>query len=153
VSALLDLLLLYMLRAWFADRSADSPTGWPAALADPAVSAALRGMHAEPEAPWTVRGLGERAGLSRTVFAQRFTALVGKTPLAYLTWWRMSLAAGMLRETDAPLSAVARRCGYSSEFAFAKTFKREFGVAPGVFRRQSQQSTPVVPNGMGAAQR
>ena len=138
VSALLDLLLLYILRAWFDEQSTGSPAGWPAALADPAVSAALRAMHAEPEAPWTVRGLGGRAGLSRTVFAQRFTALVGRPPLAYLTWWRMTVAARLLRETDAPLSTVAGRCGYSSEFAFAKTFKREFGVAPGAFRRRPE---------------
>jgi AraC-like DNA-binding protein len=138
VSALLDLLLLYMLRAWFDEQSTGSPAGWPAALADPAVSAALHAMHAEPEAPWTVRGLSGRAGLSRTVFAQRFTALVGRPPLAYLTWWRMTVAARLLRETDAPLFTVAGRCGYSSEFAFAKTFKREFGVAPGAFRRRPE---------------
>jgi len=137
VSALLELLLLYMLRAWFDDQSTGSPTGWPAALADRAVSAALHAMHAEPAAPWTVRGLGARAGLSRTVFAQRFTALVGRPPLAYLTWWRMTMAAKLLRTTEAPLSTVARCCGYSSEFAFAKTFKREFGIAPGAFRRRS----------------
>jgi AraC-like DNA-binding protein len=141
VSALLELLLLYILRAWFDDQSAGSPTGWPAALADRAVSAALHAMHAEPAAPWTVRGLGARAGLSRTVFAQRFTALVGMPPLAYLTWWRMTMAAKLLRATDAPLSTVARRCGYSSEFAFAKTFKREFGVAPGTFRRHPEFDT------------
>ena len=69
VSALLDLLLLYMLRAWFEEMSAASPTGWPAALADPAVSAALEAMHAEPAAPWTVARLADRAGLLRTVFA------------------------------------------------------------------------------------
>jgi AraC-like DNA-binding protein len=142
VSALLDLLLLYMLRAWFDDRAAGSPTGWPAALADPAVSEALHAMHTEPEAQWTVRELGARARLSRTVFAQRFTATVGRPPLAYLTWWRMTMAASQLRNTDAPLSTVARRCGYSSEFAFAKTFKREFGVAPGSYRRQPDTGTP-----------
>jgi transcriptional regulator GlxA family with amidase domain len=138
VSALLELLLLYMLRAWFDDQSTRTPAGWPAALADRAVSAALHAMHAEPAAPWTVRELGARAGLSRTVFAQRFTALVGRPPLAYLTWWRMTMAAKLLRTTDTPLSAVARRCGYSSEFAFGKTFKREFGIAPGAFRRHSR---------------
>jgi AraC-like DNA-binding protein len=153
VSALLELLLLYMLRAWFDDQSTGSPTGWPAALADRAVSVALHAMHAEPAAPWTVRGLGARAGLSRTVFAQRFTALVGRPPLAYLTWWRMTMAAKLLRATDAPLSTVARRCGYSSEFAFAKTFKREFGVAPGTFRRRPEFGTSTsAPDGTVAAQ-
>ncbi|MCK9926585.1 AraC family transcriptional regulator [Frankia sp. Mgl5] len=140
VSALLDLLLLYMLRTWFDDQSTGSSTGWPAALTDPAISAALHAMHAQPEASWTVRELGARAGLSRTVFAQRFTTLVGRPPMAYLTWWRMTVAARLLRETDASLSSVARRCGYSSEFAFAKTFKREFGVAPGFFRRQPEDT-------------
>jgi AraC-like DNA-binding protein len=122
---------------------AGSSAGWPAALADPAVSAALHAIHSEPEAPWTVRGLGERAGLSRTIFAQRFTALVGRPPLAYLTWWRMTVAAKLLRETDAPLPAVARRCGYSSEFAFAKAFKRELGVPPGAFRRLPEVATGI----------
>ncbi len=153
VSALLELLLLYMLRAWFDDQSTGSPTGWPAALADRAVSAALHAMHADPAAPWTVRELGARAGLSRTVFAQRFTALVGRPPLAYLTWWRMTMAAKLLRATDAPLSTVARRCGYSSEFAFAKTFKREFGIAPGAFRRRPEfDTTSSAPDGTVAAQ-
>jgi AraC-like DNA-binding protein len=134
ISALLDLLLLYMLRAWFSEQS----TGWSAALADPAISAALQAMHTSPHAPWTVRDLGAAAGLSRTVFAQRFTALVGRSPMSYLTWWRMPIAAKLLRETDLPLSAVAARCDYSSEFAFAKTFRRKMGLPPGQFRRQTE---------------
>jgi AraC-like DNA-binding protein len=140
VSALLDLLLLYMLRAWFQEQAANSPAGWPAALADPEVSAALEAMHADPAAPWTVRAMADRAGLSRSVFAERFTALVGRPPLAYLTWWRMTTAARLLQETDAPLSAIARRSGYTSEFAFAKAFKREFATAPGAHRRTTRDN-------------
>lgn len=41
----------------------------------------------------------------------------------------------MPRDGDEPLAAVARQVGYTSEFAFATAFKREFGVAPGRFRR------------------
>ncbi|KAB2386293.1 AraC family transcriptional regulator [Actinomadura montaniterrae] len=132
--ALLDILLLYMVRAWYEDRPADEATGWAAALRDPAVAAALRGVHDEPGRPWTVRSLAERAGLSRAAFARRFTATVGSPPLAYATWWRMTVAARLLRDTDLPLRAVAERVGYASEFAFAKAFKREFAQAPGRFR-------------------
>jgi len=82
--------------------------------------------------------VADRVGLSRTVFAQRFTALVGRPPLAYLTWWRMTAAARLLRETDGPLSAVARRCGYASEFAFAKAFKRAYGSTPGQYRHHDE---------------
>ena len=135
VPALLDTLLLYILRAWF-DEQADTGAGWPAALADPAVTAALGAIHREPGRQWTVESLGAVAGLSRAAFARRFTTLTGQSPLSYLTWWRMTTAARLLRESDAPLSAVAGKVGYRSEFAFAGAFKREFGVPPGRHRRQ-----------------
>ncbi|MFF4868907.1 AraC family transcriptional regulator [Streptomyces sp. NPDC000961] len=135
VPALLDTLLLYLLRTWWLTERADRSTGWSAALADPAVAGALRALHRDPARAWTVEELGALGGLSRAAFARRFTALVGRPPLAYLTWWRMTAAGRLLRSDDLPLRAVAQRAGYSSEFAFAKAFKREYGVAPGQYRR------------------
>jgi AraC-like DNA-binding protein len=132
VPALLDTLLAYLLRTWY-ERHAG--TGWAGALADPAVAAALRAIHGEPAHPWTVGELAGRAGLSRAAFARRFAALVGQPPLTYLTWWRMTVAARLLRDPTASLAAVARRAGYTSEFAFGKAFKRAYGVAPGRYRR------------------
>lgn len=64
--------------------------------------------------------------------------MTGQPPLTYLTWWRMTIAARMLRDTDAPLSTIAKQTGYSSEFALAAAFKGEFGTASGKYRRQSQ---------------
>nr|SBO92486.1 Transcriptional regulator, AraC family [Nonomuraea gerenzanensis] len=143
VSSLLDMLLLYILRAWFtAEHGQCEVTGWAAALADPAVSAALDAMHRDQARPWTVAELGARAGLSRAAFARRFAALVGQPPLAYLTWWRLSSAGRLLRETDAPLSEIAARVGYASEFAFANAFKREYGLAPGKYRRTACPASP-----------
>ncbi|GLW11244.1 hypothetical protein Misp01_63720 [Microtetraspora sp. NBRC 13810] len=139
VPALLDVLLLHILRAWFGERSReDAATGWAAALHDPAVAAALRAIHGEPERQWSVEELGRRAGLSRAAFAKRFTALTGRPPMAYLTWWRMTLAARLLRDSDAPSSAVAGRVGYTSEFAFAHAFKRAYGRPPGAYRRHRE---------------
>ncbi|MER8045142.1 AraC family transcriptional regulator [Streptomyces sp. NPDC094032] len=135
VPALLDTLLLYLLRTWWLAERADRSTGWSAALSDPAVAGALRALHDDPARPWTVEELGALGGLSRAAFARRFTTLVGRPPLAYLTWWRMTTAGRLLRTDDLPLRAVAQRSGYSSEFAFAKAFKREYGVAPGQYRR------------------
>ena len=132
VTALLDLLLLYIIRAWLDEHAT---TGWAAALNDPAITAALHAIHQDPARLWTVEALGAHAGLSRAAFSKRFTALVGQPPLSYVTWWRMILAARLLRETDAPLAAVAQRTGYTSEFAFARAFKREYGIAPGSYRK------------------
>jgi AraC-like DNA-binding protein len=140
VSALLDMMLLYILRAWLAEQTEGGPAaGWAATLVDPAITAALRHIHGEPARQWTVEALGATAGLSRAAFSRRFTSLVGKPPLGYLTWWRMTLAARLLRDSDKPVQTVAQRTGYTSEFAFGKAFKREYGVAPGRYRRQSRR--------------
>ncbi|MHC6624937.1 AraC family transcriptional regulator [Streptomyces globosus] len=131
VPHLLDLLLVYMVRAW-TDEGARG--AWPAALGDPVAAAALRAVHADPAAPWSVERLAAEAGVSRATLARRFTALVGRPPMAYLAWWRLTRAAAMLREGSEPLSAVARRVGYGSAYAFSHAFSREFGTTPGRWR-------------------
>jgi transcriptional regulator GlxA family with amidase domain len=128
-------LLLYVLRAWLDEQPADG-AGWATALRDPAITTALRQVHRHPEKPWTVEDLAAVAGLSRAAFARRFTTIVGQPPLAYLTWWRMTAAAKLLRQTDAPLRAIATRTGYASEYAFGKAFKRAYGTAPGQYRSE-----------------
>ncbi|MEU6231526.1 AraC family transcriptional regulator [Kitasatospora sp. NPDC047058] len=135
VPALIDSLLLYILRAWLEDQPATAAVGWAAALGDCAVAPALAAIHGAPSDPWTVESLAGRVGLSRAAFARRFTTLVGEPPMAYLTRWRLTTAARLLRESEAPLTAIASRAGYGSEYAFAKAFKREYGQAPGGYRR------------------
>ncbi|MEJ3748022.1 AraC family transcriptional regulator [Actinomycetes bacterium KLBMP 9797] len=143
VPALLDTLLLHILRTWLEQRPAAGAAGWAAALHDPATAAALHAIHRDPAGPWTVATLAAEAGLSRAPFARRFTALVGQPPLTYLTWWRMTIAAGHLRASEVPLSAVASRVGYASEFAFAAAFKRHHGAPPGRYRRAAAHDQGV----------
>ncbi|GAA2876009.1 AraC family transcriptional regulator [Actinoplanes cyaneus] len=132
VPALLDTLLLHVLRAYLGQAT---DGGWPAALTDRPIAAALRAMHHSPAHPWTVAALAAEAGLSRTPFARRFSSLVGQPPLTYLTWWRLTTAARLLKSSDAPLGTVAASVGYTSEFAFSNAFKRRFGTPPGRYRR------------------
>ncbi|MGW0801525.1 AraC family transcriptional regulator [Nonomuraea sp. NPDC002799] len=147
IPALLDTLLLYILRAWMERESQQGrTTGWIAALNDSSIAEALTAIHHDPGHPWTVGELGARAGLSRAAFARRFAVLVGQPPLTYLTWWRMTTAARLLRESDAPLRIIAAQTGYSSEIAFAAAFKRQHGRTPGRYRRH-----PGVPAGGAAA--
>jgi AraC-like DNA-binding protein len=132
VARLCDLLLVEALRVWLAAEPA--PTGWPAGLRDPRIAAALGRVHAAPEEPWTVHTLARVAGMSRSRFAERFTALVGQTPMGYLTAWRLGRAADLLDDPAVGLATVARRCGYGSEAAFGKAFKRRYGTSPGAYR-------------------
>lgn len=73
--------------------------------------------------------------MSRAAFAARFTRLVGEPPLAYLTGWRMTIAADLLRDTTATVATVARTVGYADAFAFSTAFKRARGVTPSAWRR------------------
>ncbi|MFC9387182.1 AraC family transcriptional regulator [Streptomyces venezuelae] len=136
--SLLDLLLVYMIRSWATAASSTADGGgagtWPAALGDPVTAAALRAVHADPAAPWTVALLAAEAGVSRPTLARRFTALVGRPPMAYLTWWRLTRGAALLRDGREPLAAVARHVGYSTPYAFSHAFRREFGTTPGQYR-------------------
>ncbi|MFI7020530.1 AraC family transcriptional regulator [Streptomyces sp. NPDC050164] len=136
ISSLLDTLLLYTLRVWYQEHGVGR--GWGPALNDVAISRVLCRIHNDPGGNWTVEGLGEEAGLSRSAFARRFTELVGQPPLSYLTWLRMNMAAQRLRDSEEPLGAIAQRVGYTSEFAFAAAFKRLYGTAPGAYRRQER---------------
>ncbi|WP_028049270.1 AraC family transcriptional regulator [Cellulomonas sp. URHD0024] len=133
---ILDLVLIAVLRWWFASSGSASSdgAGWYRASADPVVGQALVLMQEQPAAAWTVEGLGATTGLSRAAFARRFTALVGEPPMSYLTGWRMSLAADLLAEPGATVASVARRVGYGTPFAFSTAFKREHQVSPQQYR-------------------
>ncbi|MFI5808327.1 AraC family transcriptional regulator [Streptomyces sp. NPDC051561] len=131
---LLDLLLIAVLRAWFARPEAQAPA-WYRAMGDPVVGKALRLMQDEPANPWTVASLAAGAGVSRAGLARRFAELVGQTPMAYLTDWRLTLAADLLRGSDATVETVARKVGYSGSFALSAAFKRVRGISPQEHRR------------------
>ena len=126
---LLDLLLIAVLRAWFARPEAQAP-GWYRAHGDPVVGPALRLLHNSPAEPWTVAGLAKEIGVSRAALARRFNELVGEPPMAYLTSWRITVAADLLREPGATVGSVAPQVGYGSSFALSTAFKRVRGVSP-----------------------
>jgi AraC-like DNA-binding protein len=126
---LLDLLLIATLRAWFAGADADAP-GWYRASSDPVVGPALRLLQHHPAQPWTVAALAAETGVSRAALARRFSALVGEPPMAFLTGWRLALAADLLLEPGATIGAVARQVGYGSPYALSTAFKRHRGVSP-----------------------
>jgi AraC-like DNA-binding protein len=136
--ALLDLLIIYTLRAWYEREAERGAQGWARALQDPSVRIALESMQQYPARPWTVAQLAAAGGTSRTVFARQFRNLTGEPPMAYLTRWRMTVAARLLRETDLPIESVAARIGYGSPFAFGKAFKKSMGHSPGAYRRANQ---------------
>lgn len=109
--------------------------GWLAGLRDPAVGRALMLIHNRYAEPWTLDGLAREAGVSKTVLADRFRALMGEAPMHYCARWRMRVAAERLREAGQNAASVAYAVGFGSEAAFNRAFKREYGVPPAAWRR------------------
>ncbi|MFD4791711.1 cupin domain-containing protein [Streptomyces sp. NPDC058459] len=138
--SLLDLLLVYMIRAWMTEAAGGA---WPRVLGDPVAAAALRALHSNPAAPWSNDRLAAEAGVSRPTLARRFTTLVGRPPMAYLTWWRVIRAATLLRDTPDTLATIADRVGYGSPYALSHAFQREFGTTPGRYRAQAAERSAL----------
>jgi AraC-like DNA-binding protein len=134
LARLSELLFVEVLRGYLESLPAES-RGWLAGLRDRHVGAALRLMHGRPSEPWTLEGLAQEVGLSRSVFAERFTQYVGMAPMHYLGRWRMQLAARQLERPGASIAAVAEEAGYESEAAFNRAFKKLMGSPPGAWRR------------------
>jgi AraC-like DNA-binding protein len=109
-------------------------TGWLAALRDPNIGRAVCLLHERPAQAWTLQGLAQEVGLSRSARAERFTHLVGHAPMQYLALWRMQIAARLLADGASKVSAVGPDVGHESEAGFSRAFKKVTGVAPGTWR-------------------
>lgn len=128
-----ELVLIEVLRAHLATAPA-ADHGWLAALRDPVLAPALSLLHTEPSRKWTVADLASRAAVSRSLLDERFRRVLGRSPIRYLTEWRMHLAEELLSTTDLGVVGVAHRVGYDSEEAFSRAFKRSHGQAPSHWR-------------------
>ena len=130
IGPLAQLIILDVLR-YYLEEMGDGAVGWLRGITDPRIGPAIKHLHDRPEHDWHVDELARLAGMSRTAFAQRFKALAGIPPVAYLTKWRMHLAEQKLA-SGARVAQVAHALGYASEAAFSQAFKRERGVSPSV---------------------
>jgi AraC-like DNA-binding protein len=109
--------------------------GWLAGLRDRYVGAALSLMHGRPADAWTLDSLAREVGVSHSVFADRFTHIMGSPAMHYLSNWRLQLAAHLLEEQRLSIAQAAAQVSYESEAAFNRAFKKLVGIPPGAWRR------------------
>jgi AraC-like DNA-binding protein len=120
----------------YMEQSPSDQTSWLAAARDRVVGGVLAQLHREPAKNWTLDELGAAVGSSPSVMAKRFARFLGDSPIAYLTHWRLELAARQLRASAKPVIQIAAEVGYESEAAFNRAFKRAFGLPPAQYRRR-----------------
>lgn len=94
-----------------------------------------QGVHHRPRDVGVAGGVGidalaEIAGMSRSNFCERFSTLVGRSPLRYQNEWRLTLAKTMLSRQDARIGEIGFAIGYESEAAFSRAYKAFFGRSP-----------------------
>jgi AraC-like DNA-binding protein len=133
VARILDLIFIQILRAWAA--GPDAEPNWLAGALDPQIGLALSAIHRDPGHDWTVEELARTCSLSRSAFAARFVARVGRPPATYLAHVRLDSATDLLRDTPLPVRLIAENVGYTSEAAFSRAFKHRYGMAPARWRR------------------
>jgi len=136
---LAHLMMIQALRIHLAE-GMEGGVGWLFALADKQIGAAIGAVHADPAYRWTLQALAERAGMSRSSFAEKFKTTVGTAPMEYVTRWRMLLAGDRLAHTDDSISVIALSLGYESESAFSTAFKRVMGSSPRQYARRAPGS-------------
>jgi AraC-like DNA-binding protein len=134
ISRIIDLMVIRSLRTW-AERQPER-NQWLGGAGEERLGRALSAMHDRPAEQWSVDGLARLAGMSRSVFADRFVRAFGESPLRYLSRWRFAIASEMLAGGDIPVGEVARLVGFRSEAGFSRAFKLSEGMAPSTLRQQ-----------------
>jgi AraC-like DNA-binding protein len=133
LTRLAEVMFIEVLRR-YVDELPPGQTGWLAGLQDAMVGRVLMLLHSRPAHPWTLPDLAREASASRSALAERFTSIMGTPPIQYLTQWRMQVAANLLAQSAAKVSAIGAQVGYDSEAAFSRAFKKATGLAPGAWR-------------------
>ncbi len=138
LARLADVVAAFIVRAWVECGCGDS-SGWIAALRDPRLGRVILAIHNNPGHDWSLTELASEMGASRSVFAERFLAVTGITPLRYLTELRMRLASQWIGKDHMPIETAAIKLGYGSHAAFSRAFKRIIGHPPGSLNSRNSQ--------------
>ncbi|TCV99103.1 AraC family transcriptional regulator [Biostraticola tofi] len=144
LARLADVMAAQIIRSWI-ERSSHDSGGWIAAVRDPQIGKVLAAIHSDPGLDWNVVKLAQVMGASRSSFADKFTAIVGKTPARYIAEVRMHQARAWISRDGMRITEVAYQLGYDSEASFSRAFKRIIGVAPSRFRLNGDTTTGFSP--------
>jgi AraC family transcriptional regulator, activator of mtrCDE len=135
IDRLSDVVFVEVLRA--AIGHIGQSASWLRGLGDPSLGPILGLLHADSARRWTIAELAKSAGQSRSGFSASFTRVIGVPPMNYVASLRMARARQLLTNPTEPVARIATTVGYDNTASFANAFKRETGMTPVQFRRQS----------------
>ena len=135
LSHLAPIMLLQTLRSYLA--SSPREENWLVALTHPGLVKVLEAMQTDYKRDWSLEQLAKVANMSRSGFALTFKRMIGVSPMAYLTNWRMQIACDLLEAGDQNLASIASEVGYGSESAFSNVFAKTIKCRPGNYRKST----------------
>lgn len=91
----------------------------------------------------SIEDVANHAGFSTDYFNRIFLAHTGFNVMEYVRFSRMKKAAHLLRCTDKDILNIALDCGYEAHESFARTFKKQYGVSPTEYRKQTEKTEPL----------
>ena len=100
------------------------------------VSEAVRIISRRLTEELSVGAIASEVEMSRYHFLRIFQRTLGETPYRYILNRRLVLAAERSRTTSEGVLEVALGCGFGDLSEFTRGFRKRFGVAPAVYRRQ-----------------
>lgn len=121
--------LLFILMREFKPRQVQKPGS------DKSVKKALLYMHMHFRENPSLKTAAEAAGFCPNYFSEMFKKNIGKTYSSYLNGLKLDYALRLLENTDISTTDLCFECGYSSISNFLKTFKSNFGVSPGEYKK------------------
>ncbi len=92
-----------------------------------------------PRLSFNITGLAQAAGYNVDYFARIFRKIHGETPSRFFIRIRLQRACELLMETMMSIEEIAENLGYADVFFFSRQFKQYYGIAPSMWRRQSDQ--------------
>ena len=85
-----------------------------------------------------VEKIADEVGIPYDIFRKEFKNVFGVSPGLWIRQQRLIRVAQLLSFTDIPIKVIARRFGFSDEFHLSKSFTKHYGVAPGIYRKNSR---------------
>jgi len=134
IASLMTQIIVHMFRL-LEEESQDS-LPWLSALQDARLARAMDSIFENPGANHSVESLAEEAGMSRSAFADHFSAAFSRSPINFVNHVRMERAGKMLDKGTSSIDQVANQVGFASRSHFSQAFKKHTGQSPAEYRVQ-----------------
>lgn len=94
------------------------------------INAAIEFITCHYKEPIRLEDLARVATLSPKYFCKYFHVVTGKSPIAYLNYYRVERACFLLEQPGSTVTSASLECGFNDVSYFIRCFKKQKGITP-----------------------